>query len=77
VVKKREVPRECGFKAIMHPIQQKTYKKMPPGKKLAIAFEFVKEAERVARAGLKARHPDWDEKRVNLKVREMFLYASD
>jgi len=61
----------------MHPIQRKIYREMPPGEKLKIALEFVEEAERVARAGVKARHPDWDEKRVGLKLREMFLYANN
>ncbi|NQT03789.1 MAG: hypothetical protein HQ580_17310 [Planctomycetes bacterium] len=48
---------------------------MSPGKKLEVAMQLYYSARELKAAGVRADHPDWDEKQVQQAVREAFLYA--
>lgn len=56
-------------------IQNQILAKMSPGKKLELAMQLYYSARELKAAGLRADHPDWDEKQVQQAVREAFLYA--
>jgi len=59
----------------MADIQNQILAKMSPGKKLEVAMQLYYSARELKAAGLRADHPDWDEKQVQQAVREAFLYA--
>ena len=59
----------------MMDIQNQILAKMSPGKKLEVAMKLYYSARELKAAGLRADHPDWDEKQVQQAVREAFLYA--
>jgi len=48
---------------------------MSPEKKLEVAMQLYYSARELKEAGVRADHPDWDEKQVQQAVREAFLYA--
>ncbi len=56
-------------------IQNQILAKMSPEKKLEVAMQLYYSARELKAAGLRADHPDWDEKQVQQAVREAFLYA--
>jgi hypothetical protein len=56
-------------------IQNQILAKMSPGKKLEVAMQLYYSARELKAAGVRADHPDWDEKQVQQAVREAFLYA--
>ncbi len=56
-------------------IQNQILAKMSPEKKLEVAMQLYYSARELKAAGVRADHPDWDEKRVQQAVREAFLYA--
>jgi len=56
-------------------IQNQILAKMSPGDKLEVAMQLYYSARELKAAGLRADHPDWDEKQVQQAVREAFLYA--
>ncbi len=56
-------------------IQKKILAKMSPGKKLEVAMQLYYSARKLKAAGVRAEHPDWDEKQVQQAAREAFLYA--
>jgi hypothetical protein len=49
---------------------------MAPEQKLLIAADLYHCARALKAAGLREQHPDWSEKQVQEKVREIFLYAT-
>jgi hypothetical protein len=49
---------------------------MTPEQKLRIATNLYHSARALKAAGLREQHPDWSEKQVQEKVREIFLYAT-
>ena len=59
----------------MHPIQIEIYRKMSMGQKLAIAQDLYWTAWEVKKSGLKQQYPEWNDEKLNKKVREAFLYA--
>jgi hypothetical protein len=59
----------------MHPEQKKSYQAMTPQQKLQVAMDLYYSAKELKAAGLKRQYPDWSTKRINQKVREIFLYA--
>jgi len=59
----------------MADIQNQKLAKMSPEKKLEVAMQLYYSARELKAAGVRADHPDWDEKRVQQAVREAFLYA--
>ncbi len=60
----------------MHPEQIKIFKKMSPAKKLELAGDLYYSARELKTAAIRKHHPEWTEKEVVKKVREIFLYAN-
>ena len=56
-------------------IQNQILAKMSPEKKLEVAMQLYYSARELKAAGVRADHPDWNEKQVQQVVREAFLYA--
>ena len=56
-------------------MQNQILAKMSPGEKLEVAMQLYYSARELKAAGVRADHPDWDEKQVQQAVREAFLYA--
>ena len=48
---------------------------MTPEEKVKDAMDLYRSARELKAAGLRAQHPDWTEKEIQEKVREIFLYA--
>ena len=63
------------YYSIMVDIQNQILAKMSPEKKLDVAMHLYYSARELKAAGVKADHPDWDEKQVQQAVREAFRYA--
>lgn len=57
-------------------VQREIFRKMSAEKKLLLAFELYDTARELKAAYLRDKHPDWTEKQVQEKVREIFLYAT-
>lgn len=49
------------------------YRAMPPAQRVALAVEMSEEAAAVAAAGIRARHPDYDEAQVQSALRRLRL----
>ncbi len=60
----------------MHPVQVKIYREMSPAKKLEIAVDMYNSARELKTVAMRQQHPEWTEKEVLKKVRDIFLYAS-
>ena len=56
-------------------IRNQILAKMSPEKKLEVAMQLYYSARELKAAGVRADHPDWNEKQVQQAVREAFLYA--
>jgi hypothetical protein len=48
---------------------------MTPDRKLEIALRLYYSAQQLKLEGLRLQHPDWNERDIQVKLREMFLYA--
>lgn len=59
----------------MHPEQKRIYQNMTAEQKLRLLLDLQLTARKLKAAGLRKQHPDWTEKEVQEKVREIFLYA--
>lgn len=59
----------------MHPEQKKIFKSMTPERKLEIAEHLYECARELKAAALHDQHPNWTDKEIQEKVREVFLYA--
>ena len=64
------------LESIVHPEQKRIYQSMTPAKKLMIAADLYHSARTLKAAGLRDQHPDWSEKEIQEKVKEIFLYAT-
>jgi hypothetical protein len=60
----------------VHPEQKRIYQAITPEQKLMIAANVYHSARTLKAAGLRDQHPDWSEKKIQEKVREIFLYAT-
>jgi hypothetical protein len=60
----------------VRPEQKRVYQSMTPEQKLMIAANLYQHARALKAAGLREQHPDWSEKQVQEKVKEIFLYAT-
>jgi len=49
---------------------------MTPERKLKVAMDLYHGARELKAAGLRAQHPEWSEKKIQEKVRDIFLYAT-
>ncbi len=66
--------RDEGF--MLHPEQKRIYQSMTPEEKLKVSMELYQFARELKAAGLRAQHPEWSEKKIQEKVRDIFLYAT-
>lgn len=57
-------------------IQIEIYKRMTPDERWQEALRLNASARALKAAGLRSRHPDWSEKRIQDEVRKIFLYAT-
>jgi hypothetical protein len=73
-----QLQENTSFKILtmLHPEQKRIYQSMTPQEKVNLARDLDHFARELKAAGLRARHPDWPEKRIQDKVKEIFLYAS-
>ena len=71
-------PRPKGHYAAdepMHPMQIAAYRRMTPAQKLDGLAAMYRFARSLAEAGIRMRHPDWDDAAVERAVREQMLYG--
>ena len=59
----------------MDPLQKQIFQSMTPEEKLRNALRLYRSAWQLKAAALLQDHPDWTEKEIQEKVREIFLYA--
>jgi len=52
-------------------LQLELYRRMTPGEKLALVLDLTDTAEIFARAGLRMRHPNADEREITLRLAEL------
>lgn len=60
----------------MHPLQVAHYRKMTVAQKLDALAKMYRVAQTMASAGVRMRHPDWDDEAVKREVRELMLYGA-
>jgi len=60
----------------MHVEQIRIYRSMTPDQKYQVFLSLYGTARRLKAAGLKLRHPDWNEKKIEAEVRRIFMHAS-
>jgi hypothetical protein len=59
-----------------NPLQIETYRTWDNARKMRSMFEMFDLAMHRARMGVRARHPDWDDKRVEARARELVTHQS-
>ena len=59
----------------MTPEQKKIFQSMTPEQKIQAALDLYHSAKELKAAALKQHRPAWNEKQIEGKVREIFLYA--
>jgi hypothetical protein len=57
------------------PEQFAIYRRMTPGRRLALAEQLYWTARRMKTAWLRAQHPDWSEEKVSREVTRIFSHA--
>jgi len=58
-----------------HDIQKKRFQSISPAQKLQLSLDLNFSARKVKAAFLKSQHPEWTDRQIADKVREIFLYA--
>ncbi len=61
---------------MLNPEQKRIYQSTTPEQKLRVAFDLYYSARELKASSLRAQHPDWSEKQIQEKVRELFLHAA-
>ena len=51
-------------------------KAMGPAKRLELAGKMYADAKKLKRAALKSFNPDWTDKQIEAKLREVFLHGT-
>ncbi|MFA7230663.1 MAG: hypothetical protein WC071_05285 [Victivallaceae bacterium] len=51
-------------------------KAMGPAKRLELVGKMYIDAKNLKRAALKSFHPDWNDKKIEAKLREIFLHGT-
>ena len=62
-------------KKSMLELQKKIYQSMSAEQKLKLGLRLYYSARRLKAAALHHQHPEWSEKEIEEKVREIFLYG--
>ena len=60
----------------MHPVQIAGFRKMSVAKKLGIITAMREMGIKLRTAGLRMRHPDWPEEKLETEARKAAMYAS-
>jgi hypothetical protein len=60
----------------MHVEQIRIYRSMTPDQKYQVFLSLYRTARQLKAAGLKLRHPDWDEKQIEAEVKRIFTHAT-
>ena len=69
-----EIRRLSGMRGMIA-LQKKIYQSMTPDQKLKLALRLYYSAKHLKAAALRHDHPKWTEKKIQEKVREIFLYG--
>ncbi len=56
-------------------MKENRFKNMSPEKKLQLTLKLYYSARELKKAGLIFQHPEWPEKKIEEKLKEIFLYA--
>lgn len=59
----------------MHPLQIAHYRRMTVAQKLDALAQMYRFGRSLMAAGVRMRHPDWDDEAVERQVREQLLYG--
>lgn len=59
----------------MHPEQKRIFQSMTPEEKLRVALRLYHSARELKGAALRAQHPEWTEKEVRIRLRQVMLHA--
>lgn len=68
-------PRNYAADEPMHPLQVAHYRRMTVAQKLDALAQMYQMGRALAVAGVRMRHPDWDDEAVERQVREQMLYG--
>ena len=60
----------------LHPVQIAGFRKMTVAQKVSMIWSMRESAIGLRMAGLRMRHPDWSEEKLELEARRWALYAS-
>ena len=69
-----ETSRQRLYEEEPNPLQIETYRAWDNARKMRSMFEMFDLAMHRARMGVRARHPDWDDKRVEARARELVTH---
>ena len=69
-------PRNYAADEPMHPLQVAHYRRMTVAEKLDALAQMYRMGRSLAEAGVRMRHPDWDDETVERQVREQMLYGA-
>jgi hypothetical protein len=59
----------------IHPVQIEGFRRMTPAQKLERVCALYHTGIRLRMAGLRMKHPDWPEEKLELEARRSLLYA--
>lgn len=65
-----------GFDEPMHPVQIAGFRKMSVARKIEIITMMRETGIHLRIAGLRMRHPDWPEEKLETEARRAAMYAS-
>ena len=68
--------RRSGFDEPMHPVQIAGFRKMSIGRKLELITMMREAGIGLRIAGLRMRHPDWPEEKLEIEARRAAMHAS-
>ena len=60
----------------MHPVQIEIFKKMPTEEKFYLMTRLYNDAMEIKKAFLRSLHPDWQEKKIEKAVLDIFIYGT-
>ncbi len=67
--------RRFGIDEEMHPVQIAGFQRMSPGRKFAQVVQMYHAGISLAMAGVRMRHPDWNENQVRREAQRISTYG--
>jgi hypothetical protein len=64
-----------GMDDPIHPVQIEGFRRMTPAQKLEMVCDLYEAGIQLRVAGLRMKHPDWSQERLELEARRSLLYA--